>query len=258
MPSLTFDDILKYNPYHDRLGRFASASSVGAVSAPMAGGSAAGKPAENPKVGAGSSLPAEALKKCKEIEAESVKRSTEQLTVIDDKGNIVFQKDGSKSHVSFGYEERSQMDNKILTHNHPGEYGGTFSEGDIGTFFGVYAKSIRAVGAEGTYSLERGKAEYEDVHRFAQASTKELRGIGAQFSKARDSKKADVAAGKISESDANQELGQLRKDLLSSMSTKFEQLAKQNNLIYTFEPAEGGITWNTRWTAAFLTATTGK
>lgn len=63
MPSLTFDDILKYNPYHDRLGRFASASSVGAVSAPMAGGSAAGKPAENPKVGAGSSLPAEALKK---------------------------------------------------------------------------------------------------------------------------------------------------------------------------------------------------
>lgn len=208
-------DIEKANPYHDKYGRFTFA----------------------PGGGAGSTLAPKALAKCKEVEAASVKLSNEQLTAIDDDGNIVFQKEGNRAHVSLGYEDRMKADGKILTHNHPGEYGGTFSEGDIGTFLGVYAKSIRAVGAEGTYSIERGKAEYEEVYSFAQASVKELRGIGAQFAKARDGKMADVAAGKISEGDADKELGALRKELLSSMSTKFEQLAKQNNLIYTFEPS---------------------
>lgn len=209
-------DVEKANPYHDKLGRFTFGPTAGGVV---------------------SSLPPKALAKCKEIEAESVKLPYEQVTAIDDVGAIIFQKDGTKNHVSLDYEERMDADGKILTHNHPGEYGGTFSEGDIGIFLGVYAEAIRAVGAEGTYSLERGNAEYEEVYSFAQAAVKEHRRIGAQFTKARDSKRADVAEGKMSEDDANKELGALRKDLLSSMSTKYEELAKQYNLHYTFEPS---------------------
>lgn len=48
------------------------------------------------------------------------------------------------------------MPGKIVTHNHPSEYGGTFSDADI-SFLSLGMKELRASAKEGTYSIKAKK-----------------------------------------------------------------------------------------------------
>lgn len=80
-------------------------------------------------------------------------RKTERLVVVDKDGNEVFAKNGGKTSVTYNISDALlYFDGNIVIHNHPGEFGGTFSGSDLG-MFAVGAKEIRAVANEGTYIL---------------------------------------------------------------------------------------------------------
>lgn len=209
-------NIGKGNPYHDpKDGKFTF----------------------GPGGGVKSFLPPKALSKCKEIEKESVKLSKEQLTVIDDNGNIILQKGGNEVSVSLTPADLGKMDNATLTHNHPGEFGGPLSNNDLAVFLSAYAKGVRAVAKEGTYSLERGQAEYEDIYDFVRAANRMVSGIHKEMFSFRKEMQQNVADGKMSEDKANQKLEGKRREFLTKMSSEYGRLAKQHGLSYTFEPS---------------------
>ena len=143
----SFSDILKYNKWHGKDGRFTYGPG-GGVSAGV--GSAAGSNEDN-------ILSQVALDKVKRIEKFSVDRTTEEVCVIDESGNIVYRNTGDERHVEMNGQWHDAEGYCIATHNHPSEFGGTFSSADIEAFEETsnLVKSTRVVGKEGVYSLTR-------------------------------------------------------------------------------------------------------
>ena len=67
--------------------------------------------------------------------------NTEHGAIIDDKGNIIEEKNGGKHSVKM---TKSAKD-AIFTHNHPGKFGSTFSWDDVAYGVSNNAKGIRVV-----------------------------------------------------------------------------------------------------------------
>lgn len=83
---------------------------------------------------------------------ESIKnKNIENLAVIDNYGFIVNAYQGNKNHVGYAAELTS---GKIVTHNHTGRYGGSFSKNDILAFLEYDQQEMRVCAKEGTYSLK--------------------------------------------------------------------------------------------------------
>ena len=167
----TFEEILKFNDRHDpKTGRFAPKNGGASGSGsnddfdPYALLMAAAAEAEaNPATTATlapdpepqkqmpkSKLSEATMAKCEEVERASLGMRNEQMTVIDGNGNIVVQKEGKPDGVDFTIGDLHKMENRVITHNHPQEFGGTFSPRDISTFQAGNAKAIRIVANEGT------------------------------------------------------------------------------------------------------------
>lgn len=238
----TIVEVEKFNPYHDSRGRFANAN--GATSFTyrtkdpgkqhMADAAIAReKERTKPKT----TLTAAASSKCKEIEAKSVKRKTEQISVVDDDGNVTFQKSGGRGSVRFSTQDMMTFSGKTITHNHPGEFGGTFSDADISVFAKCGARSIRAVGAEGTYSLERGSAPRSQIQKFASDCYSASSGYTSKMKAQRSKLQVAVNKGEMTVDAANKQLGDARTSHLTKLSAEFGKLADQYGLIYTFTPA---------------------
>lgn len=103
---------------------------------------------------------------------ESKKRSyeKEQLQILDDYGYITKAFQGDEHSVSVTPETIAYMKGKIVTHNHPSDWGGTFSGADI-SMLQTGIKEMRASAKEGTYSLQRRKNA--DPKGFCQAFRKD-------------------------------------------------------------------------------------
>lgn len=151
----TFDEILeiqKFNPYHDRLGRFTSAGSESSFTYAPGKSKAHDKAIERHKERMAASAPTEAqAKTLKGIESRTRNLKKEQFRVVDREGNVVMQKQGDKNSVSYSVgEARDNFPGNITIHNHPD--GGTFSSADLSDI-GYGATEIRAASPEGTYTL---------------------------------------------------------------------------------------------------------
>ena len=276
------EEVEKFNPYHDSRGRFASANGYASFTtrtkdpskqhmadAAIArekerAGSSAGskpdtknqKPDEKPdntkttdeadggiKAVGTSSLPPEVLKKCQDVEAKTVTRKTEKMTLVDSDGNIILEKSGGKGSVSFGAKEGFHMnDTTTMTHNHPGEYGGTFSGADVEVFVDYKLKAIRAVGREGTYSLERtSKTNGGDSYDFKQEFKKQSVSVNSKMRTEYDSQRRKVARGETSVDEANKQLSEYRTSLCNDQHNWLVQNASRYGYNYVFTPSEGGV-----------------
>lgn len=78
----------------------------------------------------------------------------ERVCVVDPDGNVVFQKNGGKNSFRVKAEDAEKYyPGNIILHNHPGVYGGTFSNTDIKNAGNFGEKEWRVVANEGTYIL---------------------------------------------------------------------------------------------------------
>ena len=169
--AMTFDDILKFNPYHDSRGRFASANSAtsfthrtrdpakqGLADAAIArekerqsaGGSAADSDDDSPR-----------MKTIHGIEDKIRDQFYESAAVVDKEGNVLINKDGAQNMVGFTKMECLMMKDNVLTHNHP--MSTMFSTEDLVCFSHNNLQEIRATTREGnTYSIKRGEGYTDD------------------------------------------------------------------------------------------------
>lgn len=79
----------------------------------------------------------------------------EQLFVVDREGFVITGYDGGRSSVSFPVEKAAEWKDHIVTHRHPGSFGGTFSTQDIGCAVTYGWSEVEASTNEGRYNLKR-------------------------------------------------------------------------------------------------------
>lgn len=270
-------EVEKFNPYHDSRGRFSSANgyasfttrtrdpskqhmadaAVAREKERSATSAEAEEPKEAPKqeqpqeqpkntisaTSTKSELPDSVLNKCQEVEAKTVSRKTEKMTLVDADGNVILEKSGGKGSVSFGAKEGFHMnESTTLTHNHPGEYGGTFSGADVKVMVDYRLRAIRAVCKEGTYSLERtSKTNSNDSYDFNRAYQKQSDSLNYKMRTEYNSQKKKIARGETSVNDANQQLADYRTGLCNQQHEWLVQNAPKYGYNYVFTPSEGGV-----------------
>lgn len=282
------EEVEKFNPYHDELGRFSTANRYdqftvrtrdpgkqhwadAAIAREMdrdAQGLIPGpkikpgilpedlpknKPKEEPRAAhhptpaatsTTSNLPEKALTTCRDIEAKTVKRKTEKMSLVDEDGNVLVEKSGSKGSVSFGGYETAHMGPTVtLTHNHPGDFGGTFSGADVNILAKYDLRAIRAVGKEGTYSLERTSKttamQSATLNRdYNKESAKTIRNLKSEFKKMQEK----VWAGEVSMEEANVHLAENRTAQSNKLHDWLSQNAASYGYNYVFDPSSGGVT----------------
>lgn len=152
MAAKTFDEILKFNPYHDSKGRFASSGAATSFTYAPGKSKAHDLAIERHKERMAAIAPSAAQEKTlRSIETRTRNLKKEQFRVVDREGNVVMQKQGDKNSVSYSVgEARDNFPGNITIHNHPD--GGTFSSADLSDI-GHGATEIRAASPEGTYIL---------------------------------------------------------------------------------------------------------
>ena len=162
MAHKTFEDILKFNPYHDSRGRFATAGSYATFTYAPGKSKAHDNAIARQKERMASIMPSDAqAKTLRAIENRTRNLKKEQFRVVDRDGNVVMQKQGDAHSVTFTMgEARDNFPGNITIHNHPD--GGTFSSADLSAI-GHGATEIRAASPEGTYILRnmRHGARYD-------------------------------------------------------------------------------------------------
>ena len=189
-------------------------------------------------------LDAKVLSACEGVEAKSVKLKNEKLTLVDENGDVIHNKRGSSGSVSIDDTTAAMMGESItLTHNHPGEYGGTFSGADVNILTKYNLRAIRAVGKEGTYSLERN-SNTTGLNRstfnrdYRALSDRVNRDLKSEYNMMR----SKAMRGDISAADANRHLAEHRNKLCNEMHDWLVQYAAQYSYNYVFTPSTGGVT----------------
>lgn len=282
------EEVEKFNPYHDELGRFSTADRYdqftvqtrdphkqhwadaaiarekdrearglvfGPKIKPPKPSESQEKPTDQPKVttepyipvpaatNTTTNIPEKVLSTCQAAEAKSVKLKNEKMTLVNENGDIVHQKRGGSSSVSFDDYDKSMLGEGItLTHNHPGEFGGTFSGADVNIFTAYNLRAIRAVGVEGTYSLERKSfttglkasmfnSEFQKLAADVQVS------LNARYKLM----KAKAHAGAVTVEEANRQLANHRNKECDRMHNWLIQNADKYNINYVYTPSSGGV-----------------
>lgn len=189
----------------------------------------------------GQDLSGKMLETCQAVEAKTVTRKTEKMTLVNENGDIILEKGGTRGSVYFGDYEASLMGpNVTLTHNHPGEFGGTFSGADVRVLTRNDLRAIRAVGKEGTYSLEKtsrtmGLKASAFNEEYSKLSERVVRDLSSE--KKVWQRKANK--GLVTVEDANRHLAEHRNKLCNEMHDWLVQNAPKYTYNYVFEPAGG-------------------
>lgn len=152
MPASTFSDILKFNPYHDSKGRFSTSGTAASFTYAPGKSKAHDLAIERHKERMAGVMPTAAQDKAlRSIASRTRNLRNEQFRVVDRDGNVVMEKKGDRTSVSYSIgEARDNFPGNITIHNHPD--GGTFSTADLSDI-GYGATEIRAAAPEGTYTL---------------------------------------------------------------------------------------------------------
>lgn len=189
-------------------------------------------------------LPGNVLSTCQKVEAKSVKLKNEKLTLVNENGDVIHEKRGSRGSVSIDYATAYKMresDSITLTHNHPGEFGGTFSGADVNILTKYNLRAVRAVGKEGTYSLERAgngqkAASFnQDYGRLSDQTNRSLQNKHNDL-------KSKAMRGDISVPEANRQMQEYRTGLCNDMHDWLSQNSAKYGYNYVFTPSNGGVT----------------
>lgn len=162
-------EVKKYNPYHDRLGRFTSSGGgVGGASLGMGVGNYV---VEGKRAAVSGTLQA--------AEAKNKDLDHEVATVVDPHtGKAVFSKDGDATGVHFNSSELWEIKGRIVTHNHPDEV--IFSPADVAVSYHV--KAIRATNPSGkVYELAEmnNRQAVQDYNKhYMEVRAKSLKRLG--------------------------------------------------------------------------------
>ena len=238
--AMTFDEILKFNPYHDNRGRFASANSATSFT-------------HRTRDPAKQGLADAAIAREKERQAEETPRmkaihsiedkirnqNYETAAIIDKDGNVLLNKDGGQRQVGFTPLEGKLMKDNTLTHNHPSS--SMFSEEDIACFVRNEMQEIRATTREGvTFSVKRGEGysradgtvfllEYQinaGLARNTAQTELDARGFADK-----------IMRGEMSHAEANKEFGKV---VTRELKAFCEKKAPEYNLEFTVETRKVG------------------
>lgn len=244
----TFDDILKFNPYHDSRGRFASANAATSFtrrtrdpSKQHLADAAAAREKDRQSGAAAPKDEAETprMKSIHSIEDKIRNQNYETAAIVDKDGQVLLNKDGAQSQVGFTPMECSMMKGNTLTHNHP--RSSMFSDEDINCFQHNDMLEIRATTREGvTYSIKQGAGytpadgkvfllEYQinsGLARRTAQSELDARGFAEK-----------IMRGEMSHAEANKEFGKVVTRELTSFC---EKKAPDYNLEFTVETRSVG------------------
>lgn len=239
----SFNDILKFNPYHDRLGRFTSGTGGSAASftwrtkdpskqhmADMAaerekirtssGGSAGNstetKPQTNSKTTESKQKETPRTKAIHSVEDEIRHQNYESAAVIDKNGERIIYKDGANNSVGFHPYEVAKMDGNTLTHNHPSS--SMFSYEDMNMLVKANLSEIRATTRDGkTYSMRQAGgtdsqkqsflSEYRSAYKKATAYAQGELDNRRYFEK--------IMSGEITNAQANKDMGKIIADRMT-------------------------------------------
>ena len=163
--AMTFDEILKFNPYHDARGRFTSANSATSFTIrtkdpgkQQLADAAAAREKERDAAGSAADSEEESprMKAIHGIEDKIRNQNYETAAIVDEDGNVLLKKNGGRRQVGFTPMECAMMNGNTLTHNHPSS--SIFSAEDISCFVGNDMKEMRATTREGaTFSIKRAE-----------------------------------------------------------------------------------------------------
>ena len=274
MKAMTFDEILKFNPFHDAKGRFTSANSATLVTyrtkdpekQHLADRAILRQISEN---GVEETPRRKAIH---DVEDSIRSQDYESAACIDKDGNVLFFKDGEQSQVAFTHSEGELMEGSTLTHNHPSS--SMFSKEDIDCWLYSGMHEIRATNREGiTYRMTRGEDfVFSDGEVFSAAyriqQDKAIR--KAQQELDRRGYQWKIVNGEVTIEQANAEFRRIAdKDMVSfcmsaanehgiDFSVEKRYLAKSaGTTVYKAKPADGEIVYtldketNDQYQAAF-------
>lgn len=232
----TFEEILKFNPYHDNQGRFTTADSATLFTyrtKDPAKQGLADNAREREKART-TAADAPQPKKIREIEDSIRNQDIETAAVVDKDGNTVFMKDGEEDRVRFTNEEGDLMRGNVLTHNHPSS--SMLSPADVSCFVGNELEEIRATNREGiTYSLKRNQ-NYTKFAGAILASDYDFEAYMAEVNAQRelDSKGyADkIISGQMSQQAANKEFTGI---MTNQLTDWFRRHAPEYGVEFTIE-----------------------
>lgn len=230
MPAKTFAEILKFNPYHDSLGRFSTADAATQFTIRTRdpgkqhlaeGGIAREKERDAAEAAAGREETPQ-MKAIHDIEDRIRDQDYESAACVDKDGNVLFFKDGEQSQVAFNQEECKLMAGNVLTHNHPSST--SFSVEDVDCWLANDMQEIRATNRLGiTYSLSRGENFDKPVsENFAVAFHINRNKALREAQQTLDDKgyPAKIARGEISIDQANAEFRDIFNTVMVEFCTK--------------------------------------
>lgn len=141
--------------------------------------------------------------------------------LIDKNDRVVAGAKGDKHSVAVEYS--GSEEGFTLTHNHPNNYGGTFSGADISHLTEAKLKSIRAVAKEGTYTMTATKkANYMGLNRALAKDINKINKTGAsKAEKVRIKKGSQVA---------------IRKAYVDTLHDWYKKNASKCGFTYSFRP----------------------
>ena len=248
--AMTFDEILKFNPYHDAKGRFTSANTATSFtfrtkdpSKQHLADAATERARERDAKATESKEESPRMQAIHDIEDKIRHQNYESAAIVDNDGNVLVNKDGSQRRVGFTPMERAMMKDNTLTHNHPGS--SMFSEEDIHCFIGNDMLEMRATTREGaTFSIKRGEG-YSKVNgiEFMQDYQKNAKSARTLAQSELDAQGfADkIWRGEITQAYANKEFGKV----VTRELTKFcESKASDYSLEFDIEKRDVGKSAN--------------
>lgn len=246
----SFSELAKFNPYHDRLGRFTGAGTATSFTYKPGQGAmydnaiarekqrhaqeTAGTP---PKLKA--ARPKEAtprIKGIQKVENKIRNQNFESAAVIDKDGNELFFKDGQRSFVSFTPNESMQMRGNTLTHNHP--RCSMFSVEDLQVLIKNDMYEMRATNRDGTtYSMKRAEDGSFNKQRALDylndyAVNYHHATVHAQHELDRRGIDRKIMSGEMTHDEANIEFGRVSAKYIADYVQK---TAAKKGLIFTIE-----------------------
>lgn len=159
MKAMTFDEILKFNPYHDERGRFTTADSATLFTIRTKDPDKqflANEGIRREQARHEADLNGPRMKTIHDIEDKIRHQDFESAACVDKDGNVLFFKNGGLDHVEFSDEEQALCKDNTLTHNHPSST--MFSPQDVNYWIDHDMQEMRVTTREGiSYSLARGE-----------------------------------------------------------------------------------------------------
>lgn len=238
----------KFNPYHDKLGRFTTANGATLFTWRTKDSSKQGladKAIQRAKDAHANSASASAKqetdanrKPIRALEEKIKKQDFESAALFDKEGNQLFFKDGQSNFVKFTDEEGAQMKDGILTHNHP--RNSPFSIEDVETFLDAELYEIRAVTTDRGVSVLRrtdAKDAMFDARLFKQEYEYLFTNAARRATQELDDKgyREKIENGDISEKQANNEHGEIMLNYLIKSTSRW---AVHYGLEFEFEATQ--------------------